>query len=472
MKKYNKISLLLSMFLVLGFTSCDKDFEEINTDPNKPTTIIVDLELGFIQRTLVNEINNYFLTGEAADAWVQHLSKPVYNDADRYFPRVGSINNLWVALYTSVVNEAQDMYELADEADNNAVKGVSLVLQAIAFQTLADAYGDIPVSEANQGGANPFPAYDTQASAYSQILGMLTNADALLDGSGTISAGQDLMYGGDISKWKKLAASVKFRAMMRISETAQFDSSVLQDLASSGNLIVTNDNNAFISYTTENAPNTNPFYGIVQGGRSGEWCMGEQLVNQMLSDSDPRLTVYANVNDDGIYRGKPAGYINPGLSGYAPGTVSEIGDAYMAAEAPVYILAASQINLLLAEAVDKGWVTGNAGSFFQAGIDESLMMNGLPAGSYVPFYGGYTSIAEQLWISTYMQGIEAWNEWRRSDIPSTLPLAVDPAPGVNSIPVRYTYPTSEQSVNAANLAAAIANQGPDLLTTKVDWDKN
>lgn len=470
MKKYNNISLLLSLFLVLGFTSCDKDFEEINTDPNNPSQINVDLELGYIQRSLVNTLNDYFLTGEAADAWVQHLSKPVYNDADRYYPRIGVIDRSFGALYTNVINEAQDMYDLAVAADNKAVQGVSLTLQAIAFQTLADYYGDVPVSEANQGGENPFPAYDTQASAYTQILAMLTQATALLDGSGSISASQDLMYGGNISKWKKLAASVKFRAMMRISDTPQFDANVLQALVSSGNLITNPADDAFISYQTENSPNTNPYYNIVLTGRQAEWCMGEALVDFMVAEGDPRLAVYANPLDDGTYRGKPAGYINPGQAGYAPGTVSEVGDAYLAADAPQYVLSAAQINLLLAEAAFEGYIGGNPAAYFQAGVDASLVINGLAAGSYTPAYLGYQSIAEQLWVSTYMQGSEAWNEWRRTDIP-TLTVAVDPQPGVNSVPTRYTYPTSEQSLNSANLNAAIANQGPDELTTKLDWDR-
>jgi hypothetical protein len=74
-------------------------------------------------------------------------------------------------------------------------------------------------------------------------------------------------------------------------------------------------------------------------------------------------------------------------------------------------------------------------------------------------------------VSTFMQGSEAWNEWRRTDIPVLTP-AVDPQPGVNSVPTRYTYPTSEQSLNSANLNATIANQGADALTTKLDWDRN
>src|SRR5690606_37036383 len=104
------------------------------------------------------------------------------------------------------------MYALAEAEDNRAVQGVAIVMEALAFQTLADAFGDVPVFEVNQGGAIPFPAYNTQAEAYGEVLSLLTRANALLDGTGEISAKQDLMYGGNISKWKKLAASVKFRA--------------------------------------------------------------------------------------------------------------------------------------------------------------------------------------------------------------------------------------------------------------------
>lgn len=473
-----KIFKTLTLIAILGglvtATSCDSDFEEINTDPDRPTEISEDLQLGFIERTLINELYDHFLAGEAAATWPQHISKPAYNDADRYYPRLGSINALFNTLYREVVAEADEMYRLAGEAENPAAQGAALTMKAIGLQTLTDVFGDVPFSEANKGLSddNYTPKYDTQREVYVGILTILDEAIAKLNAGGSINSDQDLIYGGKIDQWIKFATSVKFRALMRISDTDLFSASEVQALINSGNLITDPTDNAFISFDTPNVPNTNPFHDIVQTGRQAEWSLGESLVEFMKADNDPRLEVYADTTDAGEYVGKPAGYLNPANAGYDAGAVSDIGAFYLEQGAPLYFINAAQVNLLIAEAIERFGASGDAATYFQAGIDASLVQNGLEAGDYTPAYNGYQSIAEQLWVSTYLQGYETWAEWRRSDIPGNLPLAVDPQPGVGSIPTRFTYTNDEKSLNGENVNAAIANQGEDKLTTKVWWDKN
>jgi len=226
--------------------------------------------------------------------------------------------------------------------------------------------------------------------------------------------------------------------MMRVSDTPLFSAAEVQAMIASGNLITSVADNASVVWEREDDPNMNPYHGIVKSGRESEWCVGETLVEFMKGQNDPRLEVYANPNNDGEYVGKPAGYINPAISGYGAGVVSEIGDFYLTNNAPLYFINATQVNLLIAEAIVRFGASGNAEDYFYAGIDASLVQIGLEAGDFEPAYTGYQSIAEQLWVGTFMQGYEAWAEWRRSDIPSNLPLAVDPAPGVGSIPTRFT----------------------------------
>lgn len=475
MKKiFKTVTLSIVVGTAMLYTSCDGKFEEINTDPDNPTVISPDQQLGFIERTLINQIYDYFLAGEAASNWPQHLSQPVYNDADRYFPRLNVINNFWNVLYVNVIAEADEMYRLGAEAENPAIQGAALTLKAIAYQHLTDAFGDVPMTEVNQGLSdnNFYPAYDSQQTVYTGIFNLLDEAIAKLEAGGSLSAEQDVLYGGDLDQWIKFATSIKFRAMMRVSDTPLFNAGTVQDLIASGNLITDVADNAVIRWETKAAPNTNPYYGIVTNGRQAEWCVGAALVDFMKGNNDPRLEVYANPNDDGEYVGKPAGYINPAVSGYGAGVVSEIGDFYMKENTPLYFINAAQVNLLIAEAIERFGASGNAEDYFYAGIDASLVQNGLEAGDFAPAYSGYQSIAEQLWVGTFMQGYETWAEWRRSDIPSNLPLAIDPAPGVTSIPTRFTYTNDEKALNADNLNAAVANQGADALTTKVWWDKN
>jgi hypothetical protein len=83
-------------------------------------------------------------------------------------------------------------------------------------------------------------------------------------------------------------------------------------------------------------------------------------------------------------------------------------------------------------------------------------------------YAGMNSIYLQKWISLWMAGAEAWAHVRRTDVPH---LLMGPDLTVSRIPVRFSYPDTEQSLNKTNLDAAIARQGGGLdLVTPVWWD--
>ena len=129
---YKTLSICLPLGLTMLVTGCDSNFEEINTDPDKPTEISADLQLGYIERSLVNEVYDYFVSGECAATWPQHISKPIYNDADRYYPRLGAINTFWNTMYVNVIAEADEMYKLGGEAENPAIQGAALTLKAMA----------------------------------------------------------------------------------------------------------------------------------------------------------------------------------------------------------------------------------------------------------------------------------------------------------------------------------------------------
>ena len=75
-------------------------------------------------------------------------------------------------------------------------------------------------------------------------------------------------------------------------------------------------------------------------------------------------------------------------------------------------------------------------------------------------------IATQNYIALFSQGVESWTEWRRTGIPALTPAIEG---DLNEIPSRYNYPTTENSINKTNYDAAVASQGPDLLTTPIWW---
>ena len=196
--KYFLLSLVL-------FTGCTSNFEEINTDPNNPTNLPADLLLGTTQRVYMNTLYGV-LSGAGGDmgaVWGQHWTKVQYNDEERYVPRRSVIDGIWNSFYASVVAEADAMYSLADEDGNDALKGAALIMKAVGFQTLTELFGPIPYTEA----LNPDilkPAYDDEATVFAGVIDMYTEAASLLStGNGSISASNDLFYGGDASKWLK-----------------------------------------------------------------------------------------------------------------------------------------------------------------------------------------------------------------------------------------------------------------------------
>jgi len=472
--KLNKFLTLFSFSLFLLLGSCDKNFEEINTDPNNPTDVPSNLLLAGTLRNTANRIQDTYLAGESPLCWVQQLSKPVYNDGDLYKPRLGSIQNLWDVFYSQVIMDAKVMKNLAVEEGNEKMQGVSLVVQAYSFQILTDAFGNIPFSEACQNG-NFTPIYNTTMEVYTGIIEMLTEANTLLDGAGEIDASQDLLYGGNSILWKKYANSLKFRALMRISGSVDV-SSQLQTIVDSGELFSSNDEEAKLLFLGAD-PNANPYYeGLVLTGRIEEWCMGENLV-QMMDGTDTgvfdnRLEVYANLSEDGVYTGLPAGLsTTPTATFNEP--LSYIGDDMLIAESHAFFMSYAQLNFLLAEAAEKLFISGGstaAATYYAEGINASFQSVGADIGSYPTAYiGGSTGLAQigkQSYIALFMQGYEAWAEYRRTGYP-----ILTPAPGgvISGIPSRFSYPGDEQSDNAVNYSSAVNEQGPDLLTTPIAW---
>lgn len=482
--KRNKIFLVLFIFSQMLFiTGCDSDFEEINTNPNDPSVVPSELLLAGTLRSTADRVQDSFLAGEAASTWVQHLAKLLYNDADRYIPRQNSIANFWNVLYASVIKDADVMQNLAMEEENSNMQGVALVIKAHAYQLLADSFGAIPMSEAGQGDQGNFtPSYDPASEVYPNIIEMLTEADALLNGNGEINASQDLLYGGDWMKWKKFANSLKFRVIMRASGNSSYTvGNQLQQLVNEGNLFESNEDGAVMTYLPAE-PNANPWFeALVMGNRTTEWTLGEALVEYMQTTNDPRLPVYAQeVGGNGSgngYVGIPAGYFNPSAQGWNANTTSLIGEFYLEAEAPAFFLEYSQLELLMAEAAEKGYISGSAAEHYNAGIEADLEANGLTATNFYPVYSGgqagLEQIAKQEWVALYMHGMEAWAEVRRkSDIflEGSDPF-LDPAEDgvIDEIPSRLNYPVSEQSLNPTSYGEAIAAQGDDLLTTPIWW---
>lgn len=470
-----KIVYLFIASIAFTAVSCDKDFEEVNITPNNSLVTDPNLLLASTIITTQNIMYNAQVGGDMGLCWAQHWSKVQYNDEERYIPRRALMNALWDNLYVNVITESKEAYNLAGDAGNTNLQGVALVMQANAFQILTDVYGPVPFTEAVVPG-NVKPVYDAEEVVYDGILALLDDAESMFaTGTGDFTASADLVYGGDVAKWRKLAASLKLKALMRISSKRNVNAEV-QALVNSGQLFSSNGDTAQLVYTSSQ-PDANPIYETVVFGGRAEYKVSSVLVDALAGTNDPRLGVYAQRNNANLYVGNVPGVENSGnYNGFSsPGTF------YLQATLPGVILSNAQVQFLLAEAASKGIIAGGvdeARIYYYAGIRANMAVNGVSttatetylAQSGIDFFTTAQAnerIGYQTWLALYGQGIEAWTEWRRTGFPALSPVQ---NAAIAQIPSRFYYSTNSQNTNNANYTAASATlSNGDSMLSKVWW---
>jgi hypothetical protein len=487
MKKIKQYIILVAAGLFL-FPACTDDFVEKNTDPNAITDVSPDLLLPGIIRTAVNEMVNQ--SWSIGNIVIQHTAKIQFVSEDRY--TWGDRDGLWENMYNNL-RDVQLLLELSQKNNANNYRGISLIMRAWMYSILTDAYGDIPYSEATKGVSGILqPKYETQEVIYNGILSDLKTANELL-GPGEVVVG-DLIYNGDVSKWKKLANSLRLRYLLRISDK--------KDVKAEMQAIINNPvetpifsnsgDNGTMRYLTS-APNQFPMYTARQGSFD-EFRLSKNLGDKLTTLGDPRITVFAQPTDASVAAGTPkySGVPN-GLNEVAaldfnggPNNISRAGALFYKGSitdrglnvAKGYIMSYHELQFILAEAVKKGLVntTKTAQFHYEEGVKAAFdyVDVDMPA-DYLKNPGvaytdanALTLIGTQKWISLFFSGLEAWFDWRRTGIPD-IKAGVDNVNG-GKVPVRFAYPRSEQTLNPASLNEAVTRQGADNYNTHVWWD--
>jgi hypothetical protein len=468
-----KIMYLFIASLALVATSCDKDFEEINTSPNNSEVTDPNLLLASAIISSQNIVYNAQVGGDMGLCWAQHWSKVQYNDEEKYIPRRAVMNSVWSTLYANVIKESKVAYDFAGASGNTNLQAIALVIQANTFQILTDIYGPVPFSEAVVDGIIK-PKHDSQEEVYDGILALLDNAETLFaSGTGSFTSSADLVYGGDVEKWRKLAMSLKLKALMRISKVRNVSTEV-QNVVASGFLMSSNADSAQLTYTSSQ-PDANPIYETIVFSNRPEYKVSSVLVDKLNSLSDPRLSVFAQLNNASAYVGNVPGVQNPGnYNGFSsPGTF------YLDPTLPGVILSYAQVEMYLAEAANENIIPGGiaeAKSHYLKAIDANFEFNNLlPDATYTSSAAvDFTTqvearekIATQMWLLLYGQGIEAWTEWRRTGFPALSPV-VDAA--ISQIPSRFYFSTDSSSFNQSNYDSASATlSNGDSMLSKVWW---
>lgn len=465
------------MLVVAG---CDTRFEDVNTNPNEPQEVTPDLLLPNVIRSSVNtSVNTAHTTGNLV---MQYTSKVSFaTEVDRYnWAGVG----YWEGFYDDLRN-VQDLIRIAREQDNPNYEGVGLVLKSWIFSMLTNAYGDIPYSEAlaaDEGTATP--AYDPQEEVYRGLLSDLEEANTLIDpGSGQSIQG-DILYQGDLVKWKKLANSLRLRLLMRLSEKrSEIDVDVpgrFSEIVSNPSeypVFEENEDNAALEYL-ESRPNEWPRH-TSRAGTFRTYRMSKTLTDTLKAFDDPRLPVFGDLPDSlDTFVGVPNGLPDNASEGYNGGRAfqSSLNTTRYFEEpnaAKGLIMTYAEVLFLKAEAAQRGWISGDVQSYYEDGITASMNQYGqeVPSG-YLSQPGVQFDASEaekligtQKWIALFYTGMEGWFNWRRTGYPELEPSEKNV--NQDQIPVRFRYPESEQALNNDNYQDAVDDQGPNNINTEM-----
>ena len=487
--------ILLTFFalsLVLSSCEFDKGFEELNVNPAKASQIdVANKFASVILQTSGGRYENWRASLIYQSVMIQHFSSTAgYWSGDRYFRNDGYATSLWDRYYPSAVKEIEDIRaQLTSEGNSGSEMGMTRILRVFIYSRLTDLHGDIPYSEAGQGYINGIlkPKYDAQQDIYMDMLKELEAAVAQLGSSTTMGAG-DIMFQGNMAKWKAWGNSMMLRLAMRLTKADSATAKAWAEKAVAAGTMTSNDHIAMVQHTDGPA-------GINKNGHGEVWqADGNARMSKTFMDwmsDDPRLTVLAQRTSDGSTAiadliGMPNG--SDGNSVPDNSIYASLNDNLKGVDVPMVFHSYAEVRLLKAEMAFRGWsVPGDAKTHYEAGVKAAMQMLGsiypktaaitdAQVADYLaakPYDAakGWEMISEQYWAATLLNEYESFNNWRRTGYPTLTPVNYDGNVTGGTIPRRLIYPVSEQATNGDNYGAAVARQGADNFTTRIWWDK-
>lgn len=469
-------NILYILTVAFALSSCNSTLDEINKNPNATETPLAP----YLLTSALKQGADLYWGSEnnfnSSLLFVQHWAKIQYAEPDRYDVSNTSFTSVWNTGYSTLITDMNTILNFSSDKANSNYKGIALTLRSWTFLLLTDAYGSVPYKEA---GTVVTPAYNTQKEVYTGLLADLTQAQSLLaTANGTVTG--DVVYSGNITKWKKLVNSLRLRIALRISDKEP-------DLAKQAVIAATTDAAGLISSNSDifqfvytSSPQQNPASAWFE--TRDDYRISKTIVDKLYELSDPRLPVYAQLPTDasvGKYVGGANGLSNSDANNQGFAKTSKPGKYFLTSQSPAVIFSYAEVQFALAEAVARGYITGDAEQLYNSGITASLNQFGITDATVIANYlnqpivkydpTNYAkSIGIQKWIAFFGQGLDAFAEWRRLDYPV---LTAGPATVLDGkIPSRFFYPGTEQSLNGTSYQAAVAVQGKDILTTKLWFD--
>ncbi|MBC7914570.1 MAG: SusD/RagB family nutrient-binding outer membrane lipoprotein [Pyrinomonadaceae bacterium] len=460
------IKIVSVMIIITALSSCKK-YLDINTNPN--TAEVVDPKLLFS-----NAVVNYINVRAAGDLWIpisltgQAVSSGGNNPTawgvpseEQYDVNALSLGNTWRTLYTSTGSNLKEAIKIAESAPvkNNNAAAQSKVLLAMTFYDLTTIYGDVPFSEA-LNPAIAYPKFDTQQEVLNGVVVLLDQALAQFDDASPLKiTDYDLIYKGDLAKWRKLAKSVKLRTLLTMVDKDPSKATAIGQMITAGGMISSSGDNALVKYENT-AGRKNPKFGLLERFNGGIefFHASKWAVDFMNTINDPRLPKFFDKPTTAI------GYAAPDAGEDGDDAVhSRIAKSLHSADAPELLFTYQEQLFYEAEVQARGLGVAvniiTANTLYKKAVEESAKYFGVTATASTTFAASLPDLSSlgsnrnavkyihyHHWIDKMDRGIDNFTQWRRSGPegdevpPITLPDGA-PAGGLFR---RYEYPVTNE----------------------------
>ena len=554
-KKYIKSSILFGAALLMG-VGCTGDFEEINTNPYQ----IPDKDVKMSD--LFNEAQLSVFYNQSNGNWeyqlIQNLNADLYsgymaiptafnggNNNDNYFMMNGWNGYTLSYMLLHVVKPMASVQKIENLADD--FLAISEILKVAGAHKMVDTYGPCPYTQSMQGGISV--AYDSEETCYTAFLNELADAcDRLtkwLDANGGDDNSRlewDKMCGKSQTTWLQFGNTLRLRLAMRCAVVAP-------DLAKQHVVAACSNKYGLLKNTdieVKDANTRNPQALICRD--YNDCCISANYETILKGYNDPRLEAtcqgvgWGGKGDIYTQSGSPAGLVGE-IKGIRNGLKVD-GSSYKmysiikcpasggpySTDVPMPIMSRAESSFLQAEAALRGWISGDAKSFYEEGIRNSFAKYNLdgvdeyingetkqiryvdphnPANNYpadnvpdekiydylndvpVKFHASdkekqLQQIIIQKWIAGFPEGLNAWAEYRRTGYPKLFPIPADnnnvqaeylsgskdelTRIGIRRLPFSY----DERSSNPAGLAEGVAilnaRGQKDAIDSRLWWD--
>lgn len=486
--------------VVLSLTtsvSCN-NFDELNTNPNVPTSASPEMLAAQVLKDAYRFWNPNPTDFGTGNLWCKHTAMLETNpNPYQYY------YSYWPYGGFGSYKKLTDLKRMVEFSKGNPTEssylGLALFMKAsYGFQNTLDM-GDIPYSEAGKAEEGiTRPVYDKQADVFAAILADLKAAEEAF-AAGT-KFGGDIMYSGDVTKWRKLCNAMQLKVLQTMSKKITDEQKARFAEIVAANILMVDNADDFRLVYTELPGQTHPFWS----GENRRILIGvsKLAVDALRNLNDRRLFYFAEPakylldggkleSDFTAYEGAPTEQAADQLAlNNQAGKYSLINKRYVAVKIgdPMFKFTYAEQCFIIAEAIEEGWVSGVAKDYYESGVKAMLKffmtvpsatpenLHGMAIDqTYIDNYftgeaayktaGTKTERLQQVWTQRWLIDFFQGNglnypQFLRTGYPN---FPLDQATSLNPddktvYPKRWKYPTGEQVTNPVNYENAIADQ--------------